>query len=52
MHPALLAAEVCVVETILIFVGECIRTSLYSHLGNESVRKVDFYGLTIALTKT
>ena len=29
-----------------------ITTPLYSHLGNESVRKVDFYGLTIALTKT
>ena len=29
-----------------------ISTPLYSHLGNESVRKVDFYGLTIALTKT
>ena len=27
-----------------------ISTPLYSHLGNESVRKVDFYGLTIALT--
>ena len=29
-----------------------ISTPLYSHLGNESVRKIDFYGLTIALTKT
>ena len=27
-----------------------ISTPLYSHLGNESVRKIDFYGLTIALT--
>ena len=29
-----------------------IRTPLYSHLGNESVRKIDFYGLAIALTKS
>ena len=29
-----------------------IWTPLYSHLGNESVRKNIFYGLTIALTKT
>ena len=29
-----------------------IRTPLYSHWGNESVRKSDFYGLTIALTKS
>ena len=29
-----------------------ITTPLYSHLGNESVRKIDFYGLAIALTKT
>ena len=27
-----------------------ITAPLYSHLGNESVRKIDFYGLTIALT--
>ena len=29
-----------------------ITTPLYSHLGNESVRKNDFYGLAIALTKS
>ena len=27
-----------------------VRTPLYSHLGTESVRKSDFYGLTIVLT--
>ena len=29
-----------------------IRTPLYSHLGNKSVRKIVFYGLTFALTKS
>ena len=32
--------------------GWNFRTPLYSHLGNESVRKNEFYGLAIALTKS
>jgi hypothetical protein len=40
------------VVAIVVTLVVAIRTPLYSHLGNESVRKNIFYGLAIVLTKS
>ena len=58
---SVLVYTICIVLSVMIFLhndhnnrfsSQYITPPLYSHLGNESVRKTTFYGLAIALTKS